>query len=286
MNVFAFGLGYSALHFLRTRRAGLAIVAGTVRSPQKVAALAREGIEAFVFSPEQRDPAVLDRLAKAQALLISIPPGFADPVLEQFGSAIAQAPLLEHIAYLSTVGVYGDHGADWVDEATVPAPTSQRGRERLTAEAGWLGLGMAARKALHVLRLGGIYGPGRNTLMKLREGTAHRLVKPGQVFNRIHVEDIAAAIAACLDFPGPGEIWNVVDDEPAPPQDVVAYAAKLLGIEPPPEVPFDAADVPIRTRSFYSENKRVSNGKMKRKLGVRLAYPTYREGLAALVREA
>jgi dTDP-4-dehydrorhamnose reductase len=281
MNLFAFGLGYSALHFLRTRRGRAAGIAGTVRSLEKAAALSGEGIEAHVFS----DPAIASRLARAQALLISIPPGPCDPVLEHYGSVIAEAPALERIIYLSTVGVYGDHGAEWVDETTRPEPTSQRGRERLTAEAKWMSLVAANRQPVHILRLGGIYGPGRNALTKLREGTAHRLVKPGQVFNRIHVEDIAAAIGASLDHAGPGEIWNVVDDEPAPPQDVVAYAARLLAIEPPPEIPFDAAELPAMTRSFYGENKRVSNAKMKRGLGVQLTYPTYREGLAALVLE-
>ncbi len=285
MDLFAFGLGYSALHFLRTRYGGSPAIAGTVRSPEKAAALSQEGIEAFVFSPEQGDQAIAGSLATARALLISIPPGSCDPVLEHYGSVIAESPTLERIVYLSTVGVYGDHDAAWVDETTQPEPTSQRGRERLAAEAAWTRLGAAKRRPVHILRLGGIYGPGRNVLGKLREGTAHRLVKPGQVFNRIHVEDIAAAVSASLEHGGSGEIWNVVDDEPAPPQDVVAYAAALLGIEPPPEIPFETAQVPAMTRSFYSENKRVSNGKIKRGLGLRLTYPTYREGLAALVRE-
>jgi nucleoside-diphosphate-sugar epimerase len=284
MDLFVFGLGYSALHFVRTRRDGLASVAGTVRGADKAQRLAGEGIAALRFDDGVRDAALADRLARASALLVSVPPSTTDPVLQRYLDAIGAASRLATIVYLSTIGVYGDHGGGWVDEATPPRPAGPRGRERLEAETAWIALGRRTGKAVHVLRLGGIYGPGRSALDKLRDGTARRLVKPGQVFNRIHVEDIARSIDAAFADRSPGGVWNVTDDEPAPPQDVIAYAAALLGIGAPPEVAFETADLPAMARSFYSENKRVANTRLKRDLGVRLAYPTYREGLAALLR--
>jgi len=284
-SLFVFGLGYSALHFVRTRRALFASVAGTVRRADKAAELRREGIGAIPFSDDDVDPAIARHLSKTDALLVSIPPGEADPALARFSQAIAAAQDLATIVYLSTIGVYGDHAGNWVDETTTPRPGSTRGHERIRAERGWIELGKRTGKAVHVLRLGGIYGPGRNALTKLREGSARPLAKPGQVFNRVHVEDIARAIEAALAYGGPGGLWNVTDDEPAPPQEVVACAAKLLGLEVPPAVPFEAAEIPAMTRSFYGENRRVANARLKQDLGVRLAFPTYREGLRALFQE-
>lgn len=284
MNLFIFGLGYSALTFLRGPSQAMGVhAAGTVRSPDKAAALRAQGVEAFVFGPDAADAGIAAALARADALLVTAPPaGGRDPALAAYANDIAAAPRLRRILYLSTVAVYGDHDGGWVDESTPPAPVSERGRARLAAEEGWRALGAASGKEVHILRLPGIYGPGQNALVSLREGSAKRLVKPGQVFNRIHVEDIARAIVACLTTAHAGRVWNICDNEPAPPQDVVAFGAKLLGLPVPPDQPFEAARLSPMARSFYGENKRVSNKAMRETLGVSLAYPTYREGLEAL----
>jgi nucleoside-diphosphate-sugar epimerase len=287
VNLFVFGLGYCALHYITTRVVGER-VGGTVRSADKARQLhaSRPNIEPFLFNPPDTDARIEERIASATHLLISIPPGEAgEPALAHFADAIANARDLDRIVYLSTIGVYGDADGAWIDEDAPTQPNSTRNRARVRAEQQWLALGERARKKITILRLAGIYGPGRNALVNLREGTARRLVKPGQVFNRIHVEDIARAIEAAFAPGAPSGIFNVTDDEPAPPQDVIAYAAKLLGIEPPPEIPFESADLTPMVRSFYSSNKRVSNRRTKQQLGVRLAYATYREGLAALVAE-
>jgi nucleoside-diphosphate-sugar epimerase len=284
MNLFIFGLGYSALTFLRgaSRPPGLAAT-GTVRTAEKAERLRTQGVETFVFGPDAADPAIPAALARADALLVTAPAtGGVDPALAAYGRAIAAAPGLSRILYLSTVAVYGDHDGAWVNERTPPAPASERGRARLAAEEGWRALGREAGRQVHVLRLPGIYGPGQNALAALREGRAKRLVKDKQVFNRIHVEDIARAIAACLATDLPGRVWNVCDDEPAPPQDVVAFGATLLGLPVPPDQPFATAKLSPMAASFYGENKRVSNRALRELLGVDLAYPTYREGLAAL----
>jgi len=203
-------------------------------------------------------------------------------VLARFSDAIRAAKGLRAIVYLSTIGVYGDHGGAWVDETSATAARSERGRARLVAERQWRALEASTGVPVHILRLAGIYGPGRNLLMKLRQGEARRVAKPGQIFNRIHVEDIAQAIDLALAAPGPGSLWNVADEEPAPPQDVIAFAAQLLGIAPPPEEAFETAEMTPMARSFYADNKRVSIAKLKRELGFAPKYPTYREGLRAL----
>jgi nucleoside-diphosphate-sugar epimerase len=178
--------------------------------------------------------------------------------------------------------VYGDHGGAWVDETTPPKPVSRRSRERLAAEEAWLDLGARTGKAVHIFRIAGIYGPGRNALRNLADGTARRIVKPGQVFNRIHADDIAAVLMASIARPRAGAIYNLADDEPAPASDVVAFAAGLAGVPPPREIPFEAAALGPMAASFYGESKRVANGRIKEDLGVRLRYPSYREGLTAL----
>jgi nucleoside-diphosphate-sugar epimerase len=279
MKIFCFGLGYSALHFLRRQEDVQA--SGTVREADKAKALARDGIEAFVFDGLRADAALAPRLARADALLVSIAPDGACPVLSRFAGAIAAMLRPPTIVYLSTIGVYGDHGGDWVDETSEASPRSERHYARLVAEAQWRALGAKMGAPVHILRLAGIYGPGRNMLVKLREGGARRIVKPGQVFNRTHVDDIAQAIALTLAA-GQGGVWNVADEEPAPPQDVIAFAAGLIGLEPPPEEPFETADLNPMARSFYSDNKRVSIEKLKTELGFTPRYPTYREGLRAL----
>ena len=283
MNLFAFGLGYSALHLARSHRNRFARIAGTVTSRGKAERLAAEGISALVFAPEGADPAIESEIAAADALLVSIAPDEnGDPVLARFADAVAAAPRLKWIGYLSTIGVYGDRGGGWVDETTPPEPVSARSRERLAAEHAWLALGARSGRPVHVFRLAGIYGPGRNALRNLADGTAKRIVKPGQVFNRIHVDDIAAVLIASLARPRAGAIYNLADDEPAPAPDVVAYAAGLAGVPPPPEMPFAEAALGPMAASFYGESKRVANRLIKDELGVRLRHPTYREGLEAL----
>ncbi|MGP9821008.1 SDR family oxidoreductase [Salinarimonas sp. NSM] len=279
-----FGFGYSAAR--TARRGGFSDVVGTVRTREKAAALEAEGVSARLFGPDGTDPRIADDLARATHLLLSIPPrGGADPALDAFGDAIADAPRLESIVYLSTIGVYGDAQGGWVDEDTPTAPKHGRAEDRLAAEEAWCALGARAGKRACVLRLGGIYGPGRNPIAQLRAGTARRIVKPGQVFNRIHVADIAQAVLAAFARGRPGGVYNVVDDLPTPPQDVIAHAAEVAGIAPPPEVPFDEAELSPMGRSFWSTSKRVSNRRLREELGVELLYPTYREGIAALLRE-
>ena len=283
MNLFVFGLGYSALYFIRRYRGRFARIAGTVTTPEKAKALEQEGIAAHVFAPDRADPQIADALTEAEGLLVSIPTNAAgDPVLERFGEEIAGAPRLRWVSYLSSVGVYGDHGGAWIDETTPPQPSSARARRRVAAEAAWLALGTRAGKAVQVFRLAGIYGPGRNALANLADGTAKRIVKPGQVFNRVHVDDIAAVLMASIERPCCGAIYNVADDEPAPQQDMVAHAAALAGVPPPPEIPFEQADLSPMAVSFWGANRRVRNRRIRNELGVRLRYPTFREGLQAL----
>ncbi|WP_406856112.1 SDR family oxidoreductase [Alsobacter sp. KACC 23698] len=290
MNLLVFGYGYTASAFIRAERKRFTDIAATVRTPEKAALLGRDGVRGLVFDAGVRDadptgrvdPEILASIAQADALLVSIPPDAeGDPVLRAFGDRIGASAPLRWIGYLSTVGVYGDHGGEWVDEKTPLRPVSERSARRVHAEEAWLALGRRSGKPVHVFRLSGIYGPGQNALVNLQARTARRLVKPGQVFNRIHVEDIAGVLAASLERPG-GGIYNVTDDEPAPPQDVVTYAAGLLGVQPPPEIAFETAHLSPMARSFYGENKRVANRRVRDELGYAFRYPTYREGMQAL----
>ena len=213
-----------------------------------------------------------------------MPPDEAgDPVLDCYAKAIAGLGT-EWIGYLSTTGVYGDRAGGWVDEASDLRPAGERGRRRVAAERGWLDLWEQSGRPAHLFRLAGIYGPGRGPFEQVRAGTAKQVIKPGQVFSRIHVHDIVQVLEASMARPNPGAIYNVCDDDPAPPQDVIAEASRLLGLAPPPEIPFETAALSPMARSFYEESKRVSNRRIKEELGVRLRYPSYREGLAALAR--
>jgi len=283
MKLFVFGLGYTARCIARDQTAQGVEIVGTVQSVAKAQAISRAGVTVRVFSLDHRDTQIAADIADCDALLVSIPPGpGGDPALEAYAAAIAAAARLRWIGYLSTIGVYGDHKGQWVDERTPTAATSVRSIERVKAERGWLDLGSATQKPVHIFRLAGIYGPGRNQLVQVAQGTARRIVKPGQVFNRIHVDDIARVVNASMARPRDGAIYNVTDHEPAPPQDVVAFAASLLGRELPPETPIDDAVLTPMGRSFYDENKRVSNQLLRSELGIELRYPTYREGLTAL----
>ena len=280
MTLLVFGFGYSSQAFERLVRPRFGRIIGTVRSAENAGC--PSGAATIRRFPGDED-AIGQDIAEAQAILVSIPPDeHGDPVLARFRDAIAAAPRLRWLGYLSTIGVYGDHAGAWIDERTTPCPVSSRSRWRLAAEDDWLLFGRQAGRPVHVFRLAGIYGPGRSAFDKLAEGTAKRLVKPGQVFNRIHVDDIAAVLAASLDRPRAGAVYNVADDEPAPPQDVIAHAALLAGLEPPPETVFEEADLSPMARSFWGESKRVANRLLRDELGVRLSYPTYREGLASL----
>lgn len=271
---FIFGAGYSGKAFARaTKDAGT--IFGTTRSGEKFAALRQAGIAPLLFDGAPT-PEIGDALGKTTHLIVSVAPEEAgDPVLNAMRQTIAAGmPALEWIAYLSTVGVYGDYGGAWVDEMTECRPVSKRSVMRVAAERDWLQLGQATGRPVAILRLSGIYGPGRNALVNLENGTARRLVKPGQVFNRIHCDDIAGALRH-LAGSNTGGIFNVTDDLPAPPQDVVAYAASLMGIEPPPEIPFETAQLSPMARSFYGENKRVANTAIKA-AGYRFRFPDYR----------
>jgi nucleoside-diphosphate-sugar epimerase len=279
---FIFGAGYSAKAFAATRSDPSIAVAGTTRSPEKYAALQRIGIEPILFDGRAFSPELLEQLREATHLIVSISPEEGgDPLIELVGDDLKKfAPQLRWIGYLSTVGVYGNYDGGWVDEASECRPVSKRSQLRLEAEHQWLALGQAAGLPVAVLRLSGIYGPGRNAFVNLRNGTAKRLIKPGQVFNRIHVADIAGALwhLANRDL---GDIFNVTDDQPAPPQDVVAYAAGIMGVEPPPEIPFASAQLSPMARSFYGENKRVSNAAIKGN-GYSFRYPDYRSAFDAM----
>lgn len=284
--LFCFGLGYSARALAQRLMARGWRIAGTARDSERVARLRAEGFEAFPFDSGHPldDPGAA--LAGTTHLLSSVPPGAAgddgDPVIAHHGADIAACADLVWAGYLSTTGVYGDRQGGWVDEESEVAPTGPRGRRRLAAERAWLDLQRAHGVPVHLFRLAGIYGPGRNALVALRKGTAQRIDKPGQVFSRIHVEDIAAVLEASIARPAPGRAYNLCDDDPAPPEAVVAYASTLLGVPPPPLVPFEAAALSPMARSFYRDNKRVSNRRIKEELGVRLRYPDYRSGLRAL----
>ncbi len=285
-----FGLGYAAEYFIGVFGGGFDRVVGTVRGAERAAALNAHfagRLKALVFDGTAATPDVRDVIGETEVALVSVPPDAeGDPVLRTFGDALFHARRLRSIVYLSTVGVYGDHGGGWVDEETPPQPGSARSRERLAAERAWQKSGARRGTAVAILRLAGIYGPGQNALTQIARGTARRIVKPGQVFNRIHVGDIAQAIGAALTRRAMG-IFNVADDEPSPPSDPLAFAAQLLGRDPPPEIAFaDAAPtLSPMALSFWRECRRVRNDKLKRELGVSLLYPTYREGLRALFEE-
>ena len=284
MKLLCFGLGFSARASVERLRTRLEHVWGTTRQDAAPRRPAPSGVTMIAFDGATRSRAAAEALAKADYVLVSIPPGDdGDPVLNHFRDDLAaRAP--SSVVYLSTVGVYGDHGGAGVDETSACRPVSKRSLLRLAAEHAWQRFSAEAGEPVAIVRLAGIYGPGRGPFQKVRSGTARRIIKPGQMFNRIHVDDIAAIVAAAFDK-HVGGVFNGVDDAPAPPQDVIAYAAELLGLAPPPEIAFEDADLSPMARSFYGESKRVRNDKIKRDLGVELAYPTYREGLQA-VRDA
>lgn len=278
--LFCFGLGYSAAALVaRTREQGWA-VGGTARSGDKVGALHVAGTPAWPFDGTAPMVDASRVLAGVTHVLVSAAPGAeGDPVLRHHLDDLRRLPGLAWVGYLSTTGVYGDHGGAWVDETTPLQPLSPRARARAAAEAAWLASGLP----VHVFRLAGIYGPGRSVLDDLRAGQGRRIDRPGHLFSRIHVDDIAAVLQASIRRPNPGAIYNVCDEEPAESAAVTAFAAGLLGIEPPPLVPLDRANLSPMALSFWADHKRVRNDRIKTELGVRFAYPTYREGLRDLL---
>lgn len=282
MHVLILGAGYSGTAIAKALHPAAQSVTGTTRSQEKLATLKVAGIEPLLFDGNAISPELTEAMRKTTHLVQSIAPGRdGDPMFRAATPPLDRLlPKLRWVGYLSTVGVYGDHGGGWVSEETPLKPVSQRSVERVEAENAWLDHGASLGIPVAVLRLAGIYGPGRNAFRNLTEGTARRVVKPNQVFNRIRVEDIGAA-AAFLAGRGMGGIFNVTDDEPGPPQDVVAEAARLMGVEPPPEIPFESAEMSPMARSFYGENKRVSNARL-RQAGFEFAFPNYRVSLAQL----
>lgn len=283
-HLFCFGLGYCGNALAKTLQSEGWRVSGTCRRPERQARLRSRGIVAHLFDRGRPLEDFEAALAGVTHVLHSIQPDEeGDPVLRAYGVELAQLPGLQWFGYVSTSGVYGDRGGDWVDEDSELKPSGERGRRRVAAEAGWNAMLNLGYFPLHIFRLAGIYGPRRSALDLLRDGTAKRVVKPGQVFGRVHVDDIVQVLRASMARPDPGAIYNVCDDDPAPPWEVIEYAAELLGIEAPPAVPLEQAELSEMARSFYDDNKRVRNDRIKRELGVSLRYPTYREGLRSLL---
>ncbi len=274
----SFGHGYSARALAALLIPAGWRVIGTTRSADKAAGIAQTGVEPLIWPGSD----VSGTIRNATALLISAGPDKdGDPVLRRLHAQITDhARQLKWVGYLSTTGVYGDHDGAWVDEDTPLTPSTARGQARVAAEAAWQAI---PGLPLHIFRLAGIYGPGRGPFSKVRAGTARRIIKKGQVFSRTHVEDIAQVLMASIQQPRPGAIYNVCDDDPAPPQDVIGHAAELLGLPLPPEVDFETADMTPMARSFYAESKKVRNDLIKRELGVVLKYPNYRTGLEAML---
>jgi nucleoside-diphosphate-sugar epimerase len=280
MRLFCFGLGYSAESLARRLSARDLAVSGTRRTmPERV----EPGFSIAVFAGDAAASEVRSLLAGTTHLLISIPPDLqGDAVLRHYRDELAGLTGLAWIGYLSTVGVYGDCKGAWVDETAPIRPTSERALRRAQAEQAWTDFGRQTGRRVEIFRLAGIYGPGRSVIDSLRAGTARRIVKPGQVFNRIHVDDVARVLAAAIDKDTGLQVFNVSDDEPAPSEEVLAYAAELLGLPLPPAVPFQEAGLSGMAASFWTESRRVSNQRIRSHLGVELLYPSYREGLRAL----
>ena len=269
-NLLCFGFGFTAEHLAKILPRDKWRISGTARTVDGVGHMASVGVNGFAFDQLDEIPPDITHI------LCSIPPDeHGCPAALKFHSQL-QRPL-QWTAYLSTTGVYGNHDGGWVDEETPVTPSSARARRRVLAEQQWQEFGA------HIFRLPGIYGPGRSQLDAVKDGTARRIIKLNQIFSRIHVEDIASILVASIAKPNAHRVYNVADDEPCPPQDVVAYAAQLLGVAPPPEIKFEEANLSPMARSFYDDSKRVSNARIKAELGIALKYPNYRVGLKALL---
>lgn len=278
--LFIFGFGFSSKAIAEQAKNDFEAICGTSRSVEKIKQLRKQGYQAEIFDGEVTAE-LKAQLKDATHIVMSISPGEEDPALKAFPNLIKLCPKLEWIGYLSTVGVYGHHEGAWVDETSELRPVSKRSKQRVEAEKAWANLAKDADIPLSIFRLSGIYGAGRNWFINIEKGTSRRLVKPRQVFNRIHREDIGQAVKLAMDK-NIGEVFNITDDDPAPPQDVVTYAHELMGRTPPPEVDFETADISPMARSFYGENKRVSNRKSKEILSMKYKWPNYRVSLKKL----
>ncbi len=282
-NLFCFGFGYTAAALAAKLSPFNWNISGTTTDEEKYDLLMENGIECHMF--DKTHPVVsLDRLLEDTThVLISVPPGDkGDLVYEFHGQELEALPNLEWVGYLSATSVYGNYDGKWIDEETPPGPISRRGSLRLKAEEQWKSLYFNSGFPLHTFRLSGIYGPGRSTLDVVRAGNARRIVKEGHVFNRIHIDDIVQVLLASMQYPQPGEVYNLADDDPRPSHEVIKYSCELLGLDVPPLIPYDEVDylAPI-VRSFYQDNKRIKNNKIKTDLGVQLLYPDYKAGLNA-----
>ena len=281
--LFCFGLGYTARHLAKRLATDGWVVAGTCRDPAQLERLTAEGHTVWKFDRATPLPPNCEALDRATHILSSIPPdGEGDPVIDLAGDRLRERNDAAWLGYLSTTGVYGDSGGRWVDEQTPLDPTSERAQRRVGAERLWRALNTDHGLPVHIFRLAGIYGAGRSALDAVRAGRAYRIDIPGHVFSRIHVDDLATILMASMSQPNPGAIYNVCDDAPAAQEQVTAYACELLAVEPPPLVPIEEAKLSEMARSFYADNRRVRNSRVKLALGVRLRYPTYREGLRAI----
>lgn len=283
-----FGFGYSARALAPDLKERGWKISGTSRTDEGAEQITASGDQGLVFDPEYGCSALrsdaISPLTTATHVLLSAPPGRdGDPVKHFHRDAIAAAPKLEWIGYLSTIGVYGNHNGEWIDETTPTAATSDRSKRRVAAEQEWIEFAEEHGCRVNVFRLAGIYGPGRSAISQLRRGRARRIIKPGQVFNRIHVDDIAQTVLRTIDGGGTKIVYNLSDDEPAPPQDVIAFAAELLGLDIPPTIAFEDAEMSDMARSFYADLKRVRNDRLRKDLGIQLKYPTYREGLSGIL---
>ena len=278
-HILFFGFGFSAQALAKLLPTSGWKISGTSRSAEGAAAISAAGFNGLVFDAMTSIPADVTHI------VTSVPPDAkGDAVLRKFGAELSErAQHFAWVAYLSTTGVYGDHDGGWVDETTPLTPNTERGHRRLTAETDWLHLFQHQALPLHIFRLAGIYGPGRNALESVKDGSAKRVIRKGQIFSRIHVDDIAGILLASMQKPHPGRAYNVADDEPCPPQDVITHAAALLNVPPPPEVAFEDADLSPMARSFYMDSKRVSNARVKQELGYGFRYPNYRVGLKSLL---
>jgi nucleoside-diphosphate-sugar epimerase len=284
-HLLCFGLGFSARVLAERLAAKGWTISATSRSAESAENISAMGYRGLIF--DGLAPLPEDAFAGVTHIVVSAPPGAeGDPVVQQHAALFAaRARQFRWIGYLSTTGVYGDHGGALVTEETPLTPNTERGHKRLMAETQWLQLWREHGLPVHIFRLAGIYGPGRNQLLSLKDGTAKRVIKEGQIFSRIHVEDIATVLEASMAKPNPGGAYNVCDDEVAPPQEVVEFGARLLGLPVPPAIAFEEAELSPMARSFYADSKRVSNARLKQELGVRLRYPSYREGLAEIARD-
>jgi nucleoside-diphosphate-sugar epimerase len=286
MTILIFGFGYTSKSCALVLSEQEKSITVTVRSKAKRDALQAQGFDAYCFDGTYYDAELESKIAHATHIIVSAPPDdLGDPTLRCFLQHLHKATQLQSIIYFSTIGVYGNFDGAWIDETTQPNAISVRATRRLEAEQAWINLGKTHNINTHVLRLAGIYGAGRNALTDFANGKARRIFKENQVFNRIHVDDITRVVKLLIDTKPVSNIWNICDHEPCPPQDVVLYAAQLLGVEAPPLQPYETAELTDMGRAFYSENKRVSNKAVREKLGFEFNYPTYREGLQALLKQ-